>query len=44
MEKIIARRLAYYTEIHYLLHADQIGGRPKYLAIDTVLALVHDAD
>ena len=41
-EKIIAARLAYLTKTTNLLHFDQIGGRRKKSAIDTVMTLIHD--
>ncbi len=41
-EKIIAARLAYLTETTDLLHFNQIGGKRKKSAIDTVITLIHD--
>ncbi len=41
-EKIIATRLAYLAKITDLLHFDQIGGRRKKSAIDTIITLIHD--
>jgi ribonuclease HI len=43
-EKILAKRLADLADLpgSDLLYHDQMGGRPKRSAIDTVLSLVHD--
>src|SRR5438876_9337037 len=41
-EKIMAIRLAYLAETTNLLYFDQMGGRRKKSAIDTVMTLVHD--
>ena len=43
-KRIMAMRLAYYTETHYFLHVDQIGERLKHLAVDEVLTLAYNAD
>src|SRR6266511_2714458 len=41
-EKIIAARLAYLAETTDLLHFDQISGRRKKSAIDTVMTLIYN--
>jgi hypothetical protein len=44
LEKLMATHLSSMSESHNLLHLDQIRGRPQRLAIDAVIALVHDVD
>jgi hypothetical protein len=44
LEKLMAVRLGQMAESHNLLHADQIGGHPKCLAIDAAMALMHDIE
>jgi hypothetical protein len=44
LEKLMATHLSSMSESHNLLHLDQVRGRPQRLAIDAVMALVHDVD
>jgi hypothetical protein len=44
LDKILVARLSSISKSHHLLHLDQIGGRPQRLAIDAVMALVHNFD
>jgi hypothetical protein len=40
----MATRLSLMAESHDILHADQIGRYPKYSAIDTAMALMHEVE
>jgi hypothetical protein len=44
LEKLMATRLSFMAESHDILHADQIGGRPKRWAIDAAMALTHEVE
>jgi hypothetical protein len=44
LEKLMATRLSLMAESHDILHADQIGRRPKCLAIDAAMALMHEVE
>ena len=44
LEKLMASRLSYMSEVHDLLHHDQIGGRPQRSAIDAAMALAHEVE
>jgi hypothetical protein len=44
LEKLMATRLSLMAESHNILHADQIGGRPKCSAIDAAMALMHEVE
>jgi hypothetical protein len=44
LEKLMATRLSLMAESHDILHADQIGRRPKRSAIDAALALMHEVE
>jgi hypothetical protein len=44
LEKLMATRLSLMAESHDILHADQIGGRPKRSAIDAAMALTHEVE
>jgi hypothetical protein len=44
LEKLMATRLSVMAESHDILHADQIGGHPKCLAIDAGMALMHEVE
>ncbi|OAQ65613.1 reverse transcriptase [Purpureocillium lilacinum] len=44
MERLIARRLAWASIHHGVLHSQQIGALPKRSAVDLVAALIHDIE
>jgi hypothetical protein len=44
MEKLMATCLGQLAETHDILHANQIGGRPRHSAIDAAMALTHDIE
>jgi hypothetical protein len=44
LEKLMATGLSLMAESHDIFHADQIGGRPKHLAIDAAMALTHEVE
>jgi hypothetical protein len=44
LEKLMAMRLGQLAESHDILHVNQIGGHPKWSAIDAVMVLMHDVE
>jgi hypothetical protein len=44
LEKLRATRLSLMAESHDILHGDQIGRHPKCLAIDAMMALMHEVE